>query len=81
MVLFIIDGPGCGKGSALKYGPPGESRSWVEFGCGPLVLAHELGHNMGANHDHAQYEASAIKDWHFNYGYLLPDSKKRTVMA
>ncbi|MBB5211290.1 carbohydrate-binding protein [Microbulbifer hydrolyticus] len=44
-------------------------RNWtwnvVHPGCGPMVMAHELGHNMGLNHSRRQGDTSGAR---FGYG-------------
>ncbi len=44
-------------------------RNWtwnvVHAGCGPMVMAHELGHNMGINHSRKQGDTSGTR---FRYG-------------
>ena len=42
-------------------------------------FAHELGHNMGANHDPAYAEPAGPKP--YNHGYVSPAREWRTVMA
>ncbi|MCW8126450.1 carbohydrate-binding protein [Microbulbifer halophilus] len=37
----------------------------VHAGCGPMVMAHELGHNMGLNHSRRQGDTGGIR---FGYG-------------
>jgi predicted outer membrane repeat protein len=48
---------------------------------GNLTLAHEAGHNMGANHDIANTSGGPDGAYPYAYGYLDPTGKFRTVMS
>jgi hypothetical protein len=57
----------------------------VHWGCatGYYSFGHELGHNMGAQHDHyavAKYNQAAGAYW-YSYGYVNTSIRWRTVMA
>lgn len=42
-------------------------------------FAHEMGHNMGSNHDHANASGATI--YPYSYGYQAPSKVFRTMMA
>ncbi len=46
---------------------------------GYYSFAHEMGHNMGSHHDHANASGSAV--YPYSYGYQAPSKAFRTVMA
>ncbi len=46
---------------------------------GYYSFAHEMGHNMGSNHDHAN--ASGTVPYPYSYGYQSPSKAWRTIMA
>lgn len=46
-----------------------------------LVLAHELGHGMGAQHDYATTGGEYQGLYYYSYGYRHPGGAFRTVMA
>ncbi len=49
-----------------------------------LTNAHELGHNLGAGHNVEARDKGptrmANEGW-YNFGYMIPDSDKRTIMS
>ncbi len=47
--------------------------------AGNFSFAHELAHNMGANHDRAADNGGSASA--FNYGYVSPTQRWRTIMA
>ncbi|HLG29165.1 MAG TPA: M12 family metallo-peptidase [Candidatus Brocadiales bacterium] len=53
--------------------------SVVETGCSSVVLAHELGHNMGADHD--RDNSGGCRAYSYSYGYQEPNGSFRTIMA
>jgi hypothetical protein len=75
---------GCGLGymmSTPSTGFAGYAYSLVDQTCaaGNLSLAHEMGHNMGLNHDPAN--ASGTPSYTYAYGFQQPSGLFRTVMA
>ncbi|KJR42286.1 Peptidyl-Asp metalloendopeptidase [Candidatus Magnetoovum chiemensis] len=55
--------------------------SVVRYDCatGTYTFAHELGHNMGAEHD--RYVATTEGAYSYSYGYVNTTDKWRTIMA
>ena len=53
----------------------------VELGCAitNYSFAHEVGHNIGCNHDRANATGQGAYD--YSYGYQAPDSAFRTILA
>ncbi len=54
--------------------------SLVKRSCGALVLAHEIGHNMAANHDRPNAGNANIALFPFAFGHTV-DGQFRTVMS
>lgn len=54
--------------------------SVVKRACGALVLAHEVGHNLGAHHDRANAGNAGIALFPFAFGHIV-EGQFRTVMA
>ena len=54
--------------------------SVVNYSCatGGDVFAHELGHNMGSNHDRNNASSGAYS---YSFGYRTPNNAVKTVMA
>lgn len=86
VVSLIVDRPvSCGKAYQMVQ-PMHEfddfAFSVIHQSCvtGYYSLAHEIGHNLGSQHDHANVGlAPGIFD--FSYGYQDPDRRFRTIMA
>jgi len=81
---FIENSQYCG----IAYVPTGDlslDAGWAfsvvysECATGYYSTAHELGHNMGSNHDRAN--AGSAVAYPYSYGYQEPNNAFRTVMA
>lgn len=76
----------CGKGFIMSFPGPQFASSAISVSrrtcvTGNLTFAHELGHNMGADHDEDNATGGA-HDWSFGHFIDLPGGgKRRTVMA
>ena len=84
VVSLLGNGYGCGLGYMMGTPSSGFASfaySVVDQTCaaGNLSLAHEMGHNMGLNHDPAN--ASGTPAYTYAYGYQNPSGLFRTVMA
>lgn len=84
LVTLIVGGSQyCGLGYLMTNPGPG-FESWafsvVARGCatGFYSFAHELGHNLGCQHDR-DHAGSGAYDW--SYGHRASDSSWRTIMA
>lgn len=66
--------------TALSHNFAGYAFSVVDSDCatGYYSFGHELGHNMGATHDHANGNNALYP---YSYGYWAPDYSFRTIMA
>ena len=85
VALLISDATYCGLAWFLSTtaGDPSHAFSVTDHGCavGNKSFAHELGHNMGADHDPAN-AFSAPAAYPYNRGYVKTGSPQwRTVMA
>ncbi|MCA9625344.1 MAG: hypothetical protein KC731_40255, partial [Myxococcales bacterium] len=86
-VMLIVDtvGPYAGIGYQLEQGFEPFFAGWAfsvvarDYAVGAYTFGHELGHNMGANHDHAN--ASGAGYFPDSYGLQVPDHGYRTIMA
>ena len=96
MHLIVEDGVFCGQAVITFERPPDERASfgfgYTRYDCGPIVFAHELGHNMGLMHDRFVEDTADeyARAYPHAFGYvnqraLEPDapalSQWRTVMA
>ncbi|MEN8166787.1 MAG: M12 family metallo-peptidase [Pseudomonadota bacterium] len=52
---------------------------YSQCATGYYSFGHELGHNMGSQHDHANASTTALFD--YSYGWQDPDALFRTIMA
>jgi peptidyl-Asp metalloendopeptidase len=84
-VVLIVEGDNsyCGIGYLMTH----PSAAFAPFAfsvvarvcaAGNYSFAHEVGHNMGSNHNHS---AASDGAYPFSYGYQAPDVGVRTVMA
>ena len=84
VVLLVNDGEFCGLGylmetPAKSFAPWGFSLVNWECATGNYSLAHEMGHNMGSEHDRAN--AGGLGSYSYSFGYQAPDRSFRTIMA
>ncbi len=84
VVLLVNDGQFCGLGyimetPAKSFAPFGFSLVNWECATGNYSLAHEMGHNMGSEHDRAN--AGGSGSYPYSFGYQAPDRSFRTIMA
>merc|ERR1712210_349536 len=82
-VLLVKDAQGvCGVGYKLRdasnYDDWMVSLTEVSCALGGYTFGHELGHNMGLDHD--KY-ADATRNTPYSQGYHLPGTKYRTILA
>jgi peptidyl-Asp metalloendopeptidase len=84
VVLLVNDKEFCGEGYIMET-PAKSFASWgfslVNWECatGNYSLAHEMGHNMGCEHDRANAEGTG--SYPYSFGYQAPDQSFRTIMA
>jgi hypothetical protein len=91
LVTYDPGSPYCGLGWQLTaadladppdaFAPYGFHTVNVDCMVGNLTLAHEAGHNMGANHDIANTAGGPLGPYPYAYGYIDPAGKFRTVMS
>ncbi len=84
VVLLVNDGQSCGLGylmgtPQISFAPWGFSLVNWECATGNYSLAHEMGHNMGCEHDRAN--AGGSGSYPYSFGYQAPDHSFRTIMA
>ena len=84
VVLIVGTGSYCGVAWVMNYVSSGfQSNAFavVALSCatGYYSFGHELGHNMGAQHD--WYESSATQPYPYSHGYVNTQDRWRTVMA
>lgn len=84
LVSLVVDtGSVCGVSWQLGVLDPGSASNGfnvVKTTClnGYYSLAHEIGHNLGLSHDHANATSGLFP---YSFGYQEPTSAFRTVMA
>jgi len=86
MVALITTGKGCGigwiSGNCETCNP---DKNWMftvtKYSCatGQYSFAHELGHNMGCNHDKGTTGRCGSSD--YRYGYRDPNSQYRSILS
>lgn len=73
----------CGIGYlSVGQGPRGSEGAGftvVDDSCPTMVMAHELGHNFGNNHDHAH--ASGTPVFAYAWGYITPGTDSGDIMS
>lgn len=86
IVHMIIEGKGdsCGIGWMTRPGFSDSadyafSISDRQCAAGNYSFAHEIGHNLGMNHD--RYVVEDAGDGDINFGYISPEAQRRTLMA
>lgn len=84
VALLVHDAPGFAGAAYLSPGNPDWGFSVTEWNAavGPLIFAHEVGHNFGCQHDIAAYDS--YPDFYYAYAHKFtpPGSTlRRTIMA
>lgn len=84
VALLVHDAPGFAGAAYLSPGNPDWGFSVTEWNAavGPLIFAHEVGHNFGCQHDTAAYDS--YPDFYYAYAHKFtpPGSTlRRTIMA
>lgn len=83
--LLSADGGGfCGIGALMTtvsqaFAPSALNVVWLPCAAANWTMAHELGHNMGCQHEREHAASTPATDW--AYGYQQPAGIFRTVMA
>ena len=87
-LVHLLHKPTVGVGScgiaylSVTQGPRGNEGSGygvTDDSCPTMVMAHELGHNFGNNHDHAQGGGSPV--YPYAWGYIVPGTNLGDVMS
>jgi len=86
VVLIVNDLGSCGLAYVMQpLDPSFESHAFAlvsrDCATGNYSFAHELGHNMGSQHDHANSSNNSSGAYSYSHGYQAPDQSFRTVMA
>jgi hypothetical protein len=79
-VAMLVDtGSYCGIGYRPSTPTAGDAFSLTQWNCatGYYSFGHEIGHNMGCNHD----KASSGETTGTNFGYRDPSAKFRSILA
>jgi peptidyl-Asp metalloendopeptidase len=87
-VVHLLHKPTVGVGScgiaylSVTQGPTGHA-DWAygvtDDNCPTMVMAHEVGHNFGMNHDHAQGGGEPV--FPYAWGYIVPGTNYGDVMS
>lgn len=87
-VVHLLHKPTVGVGScgiaylSVTKGPTGHA-DWAygvtDDNCPTMVMAHEVGHNFGMNHDHAQGGGEPV--FPYAWGYIVPGTNYGDVMS
>lgn len=84
LVSLIVSSPSSSAlcGIAFLTAPSSSAFSVVNFGCaiGNLTFAHELGHNMGCQHNPENGSSPSVGGFPFSFGHFEANSF-RTVLA
>lgn len=87
-LVHLLHKPTVGVGScgiaylSVTQGPRGNEGSGygvTDDSCPAMVMAHELGHNFGSNHDHAQGGGNPV--FPYAWGYIVPGTNHGDVMS
>ncbi len=84
LVLLIAGeniGDKCGRGALPTSPDPATGFAVVRRSCALTNLSHshEVGHNLGMNHD--RYVVEHPSDTGYNYGFVLKEANMRDIMA
>lgn len=87
-VVHLLHKPTVGVGScgiaylSVTKGPSGHA-DWAygvtDDNCPTMVMPHEVGHNFGMNHDHAQGGGEPV--FPYAWGYIVPGTNYGDVMS
>ena len=75
-----------GTKTAAQIAAENKAFNMVHHTANPLTLVHELGHNLGSQHDILNIDpdgdgTAAVPAYWYSYGYRDPDGDFRTIMA